>query len=59
MAGEATEAERKWKNSHYDSEKKVWDWDKYVAIHKEQHTIMYCLADHGYSEMDNGTKVSN
>ena len=40
VAKQATEAERKLKNSHHDSEKKGWDWDKYVALHKEQHIIM-------------------
>ena len=54
---QATEAERKLQNSHYDGEKKSWDWDKYVAIHKEQHTIIESLVDNGYSGMDKGTKV--
>ena len=35
----------------------MWDWDKYVALHKEQHAIMESLTDYGYSGMDNGSKV--
>ena len=54
---QATEAERKLQSSHYDSKRKKWDWDKYVALYKEQHTIMESLVDYGYNGMDNGTKV--
>ena len=56
-AWQAAEAERKLQNSCYDG-KRIWlDWDKYVALHKEQHAIMESLIDYGYSRMDNGTKV--
>ena len=51
-----TEAERKLQTSHYDDERKGWDWDKYVALLKEQHTIIKSLANYGYSGMDDGTK---
>ena len=47
--------ERKLQNSHYDGEKKGWDWNKYVALHKEQHTIMASLGDCGYSGIDDST----
>ena len=57
MARHAAEAKRKLQNSHYDGERKTWDWDKYVALHKEQHAIVESLTDYGYSCMDNGTKV--
>ena len=57
VARQATEAEEKLQNSHYDGKKKMCDWDKYVALHKEQHAITESLADYGYSGMDNGTKV--
>ena len=43
--------------SHYDGKKKGWGWDKYVTLHKEQHTIMGSLTDYGYSGIYNGTKV--
>ena len=55
VARQAVEAERKLQNSHYDGEEKMWDWDKYIALHEEQHTIMESLTDYGYSGMDNGT----
>ena len=54
---QATDAERKLQNSQYDGEKKGWDWDKYVAIHKEEHTMIKSLVHNGYNGMDKGTKV--
>ena len=57
VSRQAAEAEGKLQNSHYDGERKEWDWDKYVIIHKEQHAIMESLLDYGCSGMDNGTKV--
>ena len=54
---QATDEERKLQTSHYDSERKGWAWDKYIALHKEQHAIMESLIDYGYSGMDIGTKV--
>ena len=27
------------------------------TLHKEQHAIMECFTDYGYSDMNNGTKV--
>ena len=54
---QATDVEGKLQNFHYDDKRKTWDWDKYVALHKEQHAIMESLTDYGYSGMDNGTKV--
>ena len=40
-----------------DDEKKGWDWDKYVVLHKEQHAIMESLTDYSYCRMDNSNKV--
>ena len=57
MARQAAGAERKLQNSHYDGEKKSWNWGKFVALNKEQHTVIKSLVDHGYSGMDKGTKV--
>ena len=42
---------------HYDDERKAWDWNKYITLHKEQHDIIESLTDYGYSGMDDGTKV--
>ena len=57
VARQAADAERKLQTSDNDGEKKGWDMDKYVALHKEQHAIINSLTDHGYSGMDDGTKV--
>ena len=57
VARQAAYAEGKLQNSHFYGERKTWDWDKYVALHKEQHAIMESLTDYHYSGMDNGTKV--
>ena len=57
MARQAADAERKLKISHYDGERKGWDQDKNVTLHKEQHTTMESLTDYSYSGMVNGTKV--
>ena len=40
VARQATEVGRKLQTSHYDSERKGWDLDKYIALHKKQHAIM-------------------
>ena len=55
--GRPQKQKKKLQNSHYYGEKKAWGWDKYVTLHKEQHTIIEHLVDHGYSGMDKGTKV--
>ena len=52
-----TDAEGKLQNSHYNCKRKTWEWDMYVALHKEQQAIMESITDYGYSGMDNGTKV--
>ena len=57
VARQATNAENMLQTSHYDGERKGCDWDKYVALHKEQHVIMESLTNDGYIGMDNGTKV--
>ena len=57
VARQATDAEGKLQNSNCDGERKKLDWDKYVALHKEEHAIMESLTDYGYSGMDSGTKV--
>ena len=57
VARQAIEAEGKLQNSHYDGERKMWDWDTFVALHEEQHTIMENLTDYGYSGMENCTMV--
>ena len=43
----AADVEQKWQNSHDDGERKPWDWDKYVALHKEQDAFMESLTWNG------------
>ena len=50
MDRQATEAEEKLKYSDYDGERKDWDLDKYVVLHKEHHAIMESLTDYGKNE---------
>ena len=57
MATQGSKAERKLQNAHCDGGKNRWAWDKLVALHKEQYTIMENHADYGYSGVDDGTKV--
>ena len=47
VAKQATEAEKKLQTSINDGERKGWDWDKDVALHKKQHAIMGSLTDYG------------
>ena len=35
----------------------MWEFDKYITLHKEQHAIMESLIEYGYIGMDNGNKV--
>ena len=56
VARQAIKAEWNLQNSHYDSEKKGWDWNKYVAFYKEQHMVIKSLIDYGYSGMDISTE---
>ena len=55
VARKVAGTERKLQNCHYDGKKKGWDWGMYNALHKEQHAIMECIADHGYNGMYDGT----
>ena len=57
MDKQAAESERMLQSMHYNGKKKGWDNDKYVALWKEQNTMMESLANHGYSGTDDATKV--
>ena len=58
VARHAADAETKLYDSHCHGERKTWDWDKYIALHKEQHAIMESLTDYGYSGMGNGKEAA-
>ena len=55
VARQVAVADLKLQTSHHDGEKKGWDWDKFVTLHKD-HSVMESLSDSGCSGMDNGTQ---
>jgi hypothetical protein len=48
----ATMAEDKLKNTIYDGEQCRWDFEKYVNVHMQQHSVMEGLVEHGYTGID-------
>jgi hypothetical protein len=50
-------AEGKLNNTTYQGEKRQFNFERYVQIHKEQHTALDGLSQHGYAPMDERTKV--
>ena len=52
------QAETKLLSLSYQGERKNWNFEKFVTSHKEQHTILEGLTDHGYGGMDVRTKVT-
>jgi ribosomal protein S13 len=53
----ATMAEDKLKTTVYNGEQRRWDFEKYVNVHKQQHSIMEGLVEHGYTGIDPRSKV--
>ena len=53
----ATMAEDKLKNTVYNGEQRRWDFEKYINVHKQQHSIMEGLVEHGYTGIDPRSKV--
>lgn len=53
----ATMAEDKLKTTVYNGEQRRWDFEKYVNVHKSQHSIMEGLVEHGYTGIDPQSKV--
>ena len=53
----ATLAEDKLKNTAYSGEQRRWDFERYVNVHKQQHSIMEGLVEHGYTGIDPRSKV--
>jgi hypothetical protein len=48
----ATMAEQKLTPTVYNGEQRRWDFEKYVNVHKSQHSIMEGLVERGYSGID-------
>jgi hypothetical protein len=53
----ATQAENKLTSTVYNGEQRRWDFEKYVNVHKQQHSIMEGLVEHGYTGIDPRSKV--
>ena len=53
----STLAEAKLLSMTYDGEKCHWNFEKYVKIHVDQHVILAGLIEHGYSGIDERSKV--
>ena len=50
-------AEDKLKDTSYSGEKCQWKFEKYVKTHVDQHAILTGLVEHGYSGIDDRSKV--
>ena len=50
-------AEDKLKNTVYNGEKRRWDFEKYVNTHKQQHSVLEGLTEHGYVSINPRSKV--
>ena len=53
----AAQAEHKLQLKVYNSEQRHWDFERYVNVHKQQHSIMEGLVKHGYTGIDPRSKV--
>ena len=45
----AAGAEKKLSQCTYTGEKRSCNFEKYATLHREKHTILYSLKDHGYT----------
>ncbi|KAI2512366.1 hypothetical protein MHU86_2028 [Fragilaria crotonensis] len=53
----ATMAEDKLKNTVYNGKQRRWDFEKYVNVHKQQHSVLEGLTEHGHVGIDPRSKV--
>ena len=53
----ATLSEQKLNSTTYKGEGCRWDFEQYVTIHQEQHTILEGLVSHGYAGIDKQSKM--
>lgn len=53
----ATQAEDKLKSTVYSGEQRRWNFERYVNVHKQQHSIMEGLVEFGYVGIDPRSKV--
>ena len=57
MNHQVNEAETKLKVLSYHGERRHWNFEKYVHMHQDQHTILQGLVEHGYAGIDDQSKV--
>ena len=50
-------AEQKLNSTTYKREGRRWDFEQYVTVHQEQHTILEGLVSHGYAGIDKRSKA--
>ena len=53
----ATGAEKNLSQWSYTGETRYWNFEKYASLHKEQHNILESLNKHGYTGIDQKSKV--
>jgi hypothetical protein len=53
----ASRAERTLETTSYAGEKRRWNFEKFVSMHKKQHTVLENLTEQGYSGIDDRSKV--
>lgn len=53
----ATAAERKLNTTTYMGEMRRWNFERYVKVHVDQHSILRDLMQHGYAGIDERSKV--
>lgn len=53
----SAEAEKKLSTTTYAGEQRRWNFEKYVKVHVDQHAILQGLVEHGYSGIDERSKV--
>ena len=53
----SSRAEAKLKDTSYSGEKRRWNFEKYVKTHVDQHAILTGLVEHGYSGINDWSKV--
>jgi hypothetical protein len=52
-----TAAEEQLQSTRYSGDKRNFDFEKFVWIHTEQHSVLNDLMEHGYSGIDESSKV--
>ena len=53
----AAQAEQKLMNTTYCGETRRWNFERYITVHQEQHTILEGLMQHGHTGIDECSKT--